>query len=64
MSFAKGNKLLKGHKYTFLKRKLMPEIRQQRDLLIEMYPKLGEGYRLKELFNDFWDIEQPEEAAG
>ena len=60
----KGNKLLKGHKYTFLKSKLMPEIRQQRDLLIEMYPKLGEGYRLKELFNDFWDIEQPEEAAG
>jgi len=60
----KGNDLLKGHKYTFLKSKLIPEIQEERDLFLEMYPKLGEGYRLKELFSDFWDIEDKEEAEG
>jgi len=59
-----GNELLKGHKYTFLKNKLKPEIQTERDILIEMYPKLGEGYRLKELFKDFWDIQDKEEAQG
>ncbi|MEA3448620.1 MAG: transposase [Bacteroidota bacterium] len=29
-----------------------------------MFPKLGEGYRLKELFKDFWDIENKDEAEG
>jgi transposase len=60
----RGNDLLKGHKYTFLKSKLIPEIQEERDLLLEMYPKLGVGYRLKELFSDFWDIEDKEEAEG
>lgn len=60
----KGNELLKGHKYTFLKNKLKPEIQTERDILMEMYPKLGEGYRLKELFNDFWDIQDKQEAQG
>ncbi len=59
-----GNDRLKKHKYTFLKSKLIPEIQQERDLLLEMYPKLGEGYRLKQLFSDFWDIKDKEEAAG
>ena len=59
-----GNDLLKGHKYTFLKSKLIPEIQEERDLLLEMYPKLGEGYRLKELFSDFWDLKDKEEASG
>jgi transposase len=59
-----GNDLLKKHKYTFLKSKLIPEIQQERDLLIEMFPKLGEGYRLKELFKDFWEIKNKEEAEG
>jgi transposase len=59
-----GNDLLKKHKYTFLKSKLIPEIQQERDLLMEMFPKLGEGYRLKELFKDFWEIENKEEAEG
>lgn len=60
----RGNDLLKGHKYTFLKSKLIPEIQEERDLLLEMYPKLGEGYRLKELFSDFWDLDEKEEAEG
>lgn len=60
----RGNELLKGHKYTFLKSKLTPRIQQERDLLLEYYPKLGEGYRLRELFNDFWELEDKEEAEG
>ena len=60
----RGNDLLKGHKYTFLKNKVSPEIKEERDLLMEFYPKLGEGYRLKQLFEDFWDIQDKEEAAG
>lgn len=60
----RGNDLLKRHKYTFLKSKLLPAIKEERDLLLEYYPKLGEGYRLKELFNDFWELKDPEEAEG
>lgn len=59
-----GNDMLKKHKYTFLKNKLSPKIEEERDLLMELYPKLGEGYRLKCLFNDFWDIEDKQEAEG
>jgi len=59
-----GNDMLKKHKYTFLKNKLSPKIKQERDLLLEFYPKLGEGYRLKLLFNDFWDIKDKEEAES
>jgi len=59
-----GNDMLKKHKYTFLKNKLSPKIKQERDLLLEYYPKLGEGYRLKLLFNDFWDIKDKEEAES
>jgi len=59
-----GNDMLKQHKYTFLKNKLSPKIEDERNLLMELYPKLGEGYRLKHLFNDFWDIEDKQEAEG
>lgn len=59
-----GNDLLKTHKYTFLKNKVSPKIKEERDLLLEMYPKLGEGYRLKHLFKDFWDIQDKQEAEG
>jgi transposase len=59
-----GNDMLKKHKYTFLKNKLSPKIKEERDLLLEFYPKLGEGYRLKLLFNDFWDIKDKEEAES
>lgn len=36
----------------------------ERDLLIDSYPKLGEGYRLKEMFNNFWNIKDKEEAES
>ncbi len=29
-----------------------------------MYPKLGEGYRLVQMFKDFWDLENNDEAQG
>ena len=41
-----------------------PELKEQRDLLLEYYPKLGQGYRLKELFNDFWELKDKEEAES
>jgi len=59
-----GNEMLKKHKYTFLKNKLSPKIKEERDFLLEMYPKLGEGYRLKYLFKEFWDFTDKEEAES
>ena len=60
----KGNNMLKKHKYTFLKNKLSPKIQDERDFLLEMYPKLGEGYRFKYLFKDFWELKDKEEAES
>lgn len=59
-----GNQLIKGHKYTLLKSKLTPKLQEERDLLLEYYPRLGEGYRLKQLFMEFWDMKNKEEAEG
>lgn len=59
-----GNDLLKGHKYTLLKNKLTPGLKEEKDLLLEYYPRLGEGYRLKELFADFWDLKNRQEGEG
>lgn len=59
-----GNEFLKGHKYTLLKNKLTPRLQQERDLLLEYYPKLGEGYRLKQLFLEFWELKDKQEAEG
>lgn len=59
-----GNVLLKGHKYTLLKNKLSPRLKEERDLLLEYYPKLGEGYRLKQLFAEFWEFRDKQEAEG
>ena len=59
-----GNEFLKGHKYMLLKNKLTPRLQQERDLLLEYYPKLGEGYRLKQLFLEFWELEDKQEAEG
>lgn len=52
---------LKGHKYTFLKNKdkLSKEKAQALSELIKLYPTLGEAYRLKILFNDLWEQEDP-----
>jgi len=57
---------LKGYKYLFLKRdeKLNKEQIEAKHYFLTHYPKLGEGYRLKELFNDFWDLKDVDEAGG
>lgn len=62
----KDNDLLKGHKYTFLKtyEKLTSKKQQELEFLMMMYPRLGEAYRLKVMFDDFWDIKNPQEAEG
>ena len=60
----KQHQQLKGHKYTFLKnpQNLSHQQRNTLSELIELYPKLGEAYRLKELFRDFWEFQNKEEA--
>lgn len=57
---------LKGHKYTFLKNRNNLSDNKQKALseLITLYPTLGEAYRLKELFNDLWDMENKEDAEA
>ncbi len=62
----KGNELLKGHKYTFLKEKSKLSVRKQEELdyLLMNYPKLGEAYRLKQMFLDVYHMENPEEAKA
>jgi transposase len=62
----KANELLKGHKYTFLKtyEKLTSKKQQELEYLMMMYPRLGEAYRLKVMFDDFWVINNPKEAEG
>lgn len=49
---------LKGHKYTFLKNPENLSAKKQTALseMIILYPKLGEAYRLKMLFNDLWEM--------
>lgn len=56
---------LKGHKYTFLKDKEKLSKKRQQSLsdLITLFPNLGKAYRLKELFNDLWEMETEEEAT-
>lgn len=58
--------LLKGHKYTVLYRydSLRPAQREELDYMLMAYPRLGEGYRLKELFGQFWDIRDEAEALA
>jgi transposase len=56
--------LLKGHKYTLLKNPENLSEKKQAELqnLITLYPKIGEAYRLKELFKEFWNIDTVEMA--
>lgn len=63
---AKEHNILKGHKYTFLKSnsRLSEFQKQERDQLIELLPTLGEAYRLKVLFNDFWSMKDKQEASA
>ena len=62
----KEHDILKGHKYLFLKNNvnLSARQKQQRDELIELLPNIGKAYRLKVLFDDFWEFETTEEAAA
>jgi transposase len=56
---------LKGHQYTFLKNRNHLSDSKQKALseFITLFPTLGEAYRLKELFNDLWEMEDEEEAT-
>jgi transposase len=62
----KEHAALKGHKYTFLKNRNNLSASKEKVLseLITLYPTLGEAYRLKELFNDLWEMDDEEEATG
>lgn len=57
---------LKGHKYTFLKNhsNLSNQGKEKLQKLIKLFPTLGDAYRLKELFNDLWEMETEEEAIA
>lgn len=55
---------LKGHKYTFLKNQLPLALELQRNELLDQFKDLGEAYKIKEMFNRFWSIEEPEEAMS
>lgn len=59
-------KELAGHKYLFLKNddKLKAHEKEAKFRLLNSYPKLGEGYRLKQMFNDFWDMKDTKEASA
>lgn len=54
----KEHEALKGQKYTFLKNRQNLTDKQEKSLagMIELYPTLGEAYRLKVLFNDLWEM--------
>ncbi len=60
------HKELKGHKYLFLKSNKNLSIQQKKDRneLIELLPKIGQAYRLKLLFDDFWEMDDIKESEG
>jgi transposase len=57
---------LKGYKYLFLKNQnsLTNEEESQLTDFVFAYPRLGVGYRFKELLKEFYNIPNPEEAEG
>lgn len=57
---------LKGHKYHFLKSEKNLSIKQKSELneKLELLPVLGKAYRLKVLFDDFWEMKNKEEASA
>jgi transposase len=59
-----GNELIKNHKYTFLRpnKKLTEKKREELEYITMLYPKLGEAYRLKEMFLDVFEIEDDDKA--
>lgn len=62
----KSNDLLKGHKYTVLKKydKLSNDKQWELDHLLMMYPTLGEAYRMREMFMDIFNIADSQEAKA
>jgi transposase len=60
------HQILKNHRYTFLKneKNLTTKQKAQRDEIVELLPVIGEAYRFKELFNDLWEFNEKEQAAG
>ena len=60
------HQILKNHRYTFLKntKNLTAKQKEQRDEIVELLPVMGEAYRFKELFNDLWEFNEKEQAAG
>ena len=62
----KQHTILKGHKYTFLKSNKNLTSRQIKEAneLITLLPIIGEAYRLKQLFDDFWEMKDEQEAQG
>lgn len=57
---------LKGYKYLFLKNQdsLTKEEEMQLTDFLYAYPRLGAGYRLKELLKEFYNIPKAEQAEG
>jgi len=62
----KGNELLKNHRYTILRKyeNLSLKKKYELDALLPLYPKLGEAYRLRELFLDVFDVNDAQESKG
>ncbi|MDR1896215.1 MAG: ISL3 family transposase, partial [Prevotellaceae bacterium] len=62
----KGNEILKNHRYTILKKYdgLTAEKRSELQIILDYYPRLGEAYRLRQLFLDVFEIGNKEEAKG
>ena len=60
------HKELKGHKYLFLKanKNLSNKQRTERNELLELLPTIGEAYRLKLLFDDFWTMDNEQDSEG
>jgi transposase len=62
----KDNELLKGHRYSILRKyeNLSRAKKAELDALLPLYPKLGEAYRLRQLFLDVFDIKDADKAKG
>lgn len=60
------HKQLIGQKYLFLKNQkdLTEQQKRSKSIFIESFPKLGESVRLVELFDDFFEFDDKEQAAG
>lgn len=58
--------MLKGHKYTFLKKdkNLNKNQKQAKYDLLNLYPVLADAYRLKEMFSEFWTFTTMEDAGS